>query len=40
MIRIDIDDREVRWALEELRRRASNMKPAMHTIADRLHSRP
>ncbi|MEW6694425.1 MAG: hypothetical protein AB1371_05655 [Pseudomonadota bacterium] len=40
MIRIDIDDREVCLALEELRRRASNIKPAMHTVADHLHSRP
>jgi len=39
MIRIDIDDREVRRALEELRRRTSNMKSAMHTVADHLHSR-
>jgi phage gpG-like protein len=36
MIRIDIDDREVRQALEELRRRTSNMKPAMHTIGQAL----
>jgi phage gpG-like protein len=36
MIRIEIDDREVRQALEELRRRASNMKPAMHTIGQAL----
>jgi len=36
MIRIDIDDREVRQALEDLRRRASNMKPAMHTIGQAL----
>jgi phage gpG-like protein len=36
MIRIDIDDREVRQALENLRRRASDMKPAMHTIGQAL----
>jgi phage gpG-like protein len=36
MIRIDIDDREVRQALEGLRRRSSNMKPAMHTIGQAL----
>jgi len=36
MIRIEIDDREVRQALEELRRRSSNMKPAMHTIGQAL----
>jgi len=36
MIRIDIDDREVRQALENLRRRSSNMKPAMHTIGQAL----
>jgi len=36
MIRIDIDDREVRQALEDLRRRASDMKPAMHTIGQAL----
>lgn len=36
MIRIEIDDREVRQALEELRRRTSNMKPAMHTIGQAL----
>jgi phage gpG-like protein len=36
MIRIEIDDREVRQALEDLRRRASNMKPAMHTIGQAL----
>jgi phage gpG-like protein len=36
MIRIDIDDREVRQALEELRRRTSNMKQAMHTIGQAL----
>jgi hypothetical protein len=36
MIRIEIDDREVRRALEDLRRRASNMKPAMHTIGQAL----
>jgi phage virion morphogenesis protein len=37
MIRIEINDREVRQALEDLRRRTSNMKPAMHTIGDHLH---
>jgi len=36
MIRIEIDDREVRQALENLRRRASNMTPAMHTIGQAL----
>jgi phage gpG-like protein len=36
MIRIEVDDREVRQALEELRRRTSNMKPAMHTIGQAL----
>jgi len=36
MIRIDINDREVRQALEDLRRRASDMKPAMHTIGQAL----
>jgi phage gpG-like protein len=36
MIRIEIDDREVRQALEDLRRRTSNMKPAMHTIGQAL----
>jgi hypothetical protein len=36
MIRIDIDDREVRQALEGLRRRTSNMKPAMHAIGQAL----
>lgn len=36
MIRIEIDDREVRQALEELRRRTSNMTPAMHTIGQAL----
>jgi hypothetical protein len=36
MIRIEIDDREVRQALEDLRRRASNMKPAMHAIGQAL----
>jgi phage gpG-like protein len=38
MIRIEIDDREVRQALEDLRRRTSNMKPAMHAHGDHLHS--
>jgi phage gpG-like protein len=36
VIRIEIDDREVRKALEDLRRRTSNMKPAMHTIGQAL----
>jgi len=36
MIRIEIDDREVRQALDDLRRRTSNMKPAMHTIGQAL----
>lgn len=36
MIRIEIDDREVRRALEELRRRASNMTQAMHSIGQAL----
>jgi len=36
MIRIDIDDREVRKALEDMRRRTSNMKPAMHAIGQAL----
>jgi phage gpG-like protein len=36
MIRIEIDDREVRQALEDLRRRTSNMKPAMHAIGQAL----
>jgi phage gpG-like protein len=36
MIRIEIDDREVRRALEELRRRASNMTQAMHAIGQGL----
>jgi phage gpG-like protein len=36
MIRIEIDDSEVRKALEDLRRRASNMKPVMHAIGDHL----
>ena len=36
MIRIEVDDREVRQALENLRRRASDMKPAMHTIGQAL----
>jgi phage virion morphogenesis protein len=38
MIRIEVDDREVRQALDDLRRRSSNMKPAMHAIGDHLHS--
>jgi phage gpG-like protein len=36
MIRIEIDDREVRQAIEDLRLRASNMKQAMHTIGQAL----
>jgi len=36
LIRIEVDDREVRQALENLRRRASDMKPAMHTIGQAL----
>jgi multidrug resistance efflux pump len=36
MIRIEIDDREVRQALENLRRRSSNMKQAMHAIGQAL----
>jgi len=36
LIRIEVDDREVRQALEDLRRRASDMKPAMHTIGQAL----
>jgi phage gpG-like protein len=36
MIRIEVDDREVRLSLEELRRRTSNMKQAMHTIGQAL----
>ena len=36
MIRIEVDDREVRQALENLRLRTSNMKPAMHTIGQAL----
>jgi hypothetical protein len=40
MIRIEIDDREVRQALEDLRRRVSNMKPAMHTIGQALMAFP
>ena len=36
MLKIDIDDREVRQALEDLRRRTSNMKPAMHAIGQAL----
>jgi phage gpG-like protein len=39
MIRIEVDDREVRHVLEDLRRRTSNKKSAMHTVADHLHSR-
>jgi phage gpG-like protein len=36
MIRIEVDDREVREAIEALRRRLSNMKPAMHAIGQAL----
>ena len=36
MIRIDINDRDVHQALEDLRRRASNMKPAMKAIGEAL----
>ncbi len=36
MIEIEIDDREVRQALEDLRRRVSNMKQAMHAIGQAL----
>ena len=36
MLKIDIDDREVRQALEDLRRRASDMCPAMHAIGQAL----
>lgn len=36
MIRVEIDDRDVRRALEELRRRASNMLPAMRAIGEDL----
>jgi len=36
MIRIEVDDREVRQAMENLRRRVSNMIPAMHTIGQGL----
>jgi phage gpG-like protein len=36
MILIEIDDHEVLQALEELRRRTSNMTPAMHTIGQAL----
>lgn len=32
MIRIDIDDREVRQALENLQRRVSDLTPVMHDI--------
>jgi len=36
MIEIEIDDRAVRQAIEDLRRRASNMRQAMHTIGQAL----
>jgi hypothetical protein len=36
MIQVEIDDREVRQALEELRRRTSDMAPAMHAIGQAL----
>ncbi len=32
MIRIEIDDREVRQALENLQRRVSDLTPVMHDI--------
>ena len=36
MIKIEIDDREVRKALEDLSRRVSDMTPAMHRIGQAL----
>ena len=36
MIRIDIDDREVRQALENLQRRVSDLTPVMHDIGQAL----
>jgi len=36
MIRIDIDDREVRRALDDLARRLADMRPAMHAIGQAL----
>jgi phage gpG-like protein len=36
MIRIEVDDREVLRAINALRRRASNMRPVMHTIGQAL----
>jgi phage gpG-like protein len=36
MIKIDIDDRQVRQALEHLFRRVANMVPAMHAIGQAL----
>jgi phage gpG-like protein len=36
MIRIEIDDSEVRQALEEMRRRIADMKPVMQTIGKAL----
>lgn len=36
MIRIDIDDREVRQALERLQRRLGDLTPAMHDIGQAL----
>ncbi|MCR6497375.1 phage virion morphogenesis protein [Thermomonas sp. S9] len=39
MIRIDIDDREVRQALERLQQRVSDLTPAMREIAMELEAR-
>jgi phage gpG-like protein len=36
MIKMEIDDREVLQALQELGRRTSNMKPVLHTIGQAL----
>jgi len=36
MIRIDIDDREVRQALDDLSRRAADRHPAVHAIGQAL----
>lgn len=38
MIKIDIDDREVRAALADLARKLSDLTPAMHNIAQALES--
>ncbi|MGD9872372.1 MAG: phage virion morphogenesis protein [Thauera sp.] len=38
MIKIDVDDREVRAALAELARKLSDLTPAMHNIAEALES--